>query len=119
CRPDLSDLRIVDDGGVEVPYLVDSGPDPDTRRDLTRTVVPQLLDTRVEEIRSENGPPIHRETFEIEAPPALPEGSWSLELQANRPRFVRQSDLAAIASDGHATELLAAESIFRLTDPTG
>ncbi len=119
CRPDLSDLRIVDDGGVEVPYLVDSGPDPDTRLDLTRTFVPQLLDTKVEEIRSENGPPIHRETYEIEAPPALPEGSWSLELQANRPRFVRQADLAGIASDGHPTALLAAESIFRLADPTG
>jgi hypothetical protein len=118
CRPDLSDLRILDEAGAEVPFLVDSGPDPETRLDLVRTVVPRLLSTKVEEIRSENGPPIHRETFELETPPGLPDGGWSLELRSDRPRFVRQAAVAAIAS-GQATELLAAESIFRLSDPAG
>src|SRR5439155_791571 len=57
CRPDLSDLRLFDRRGREVPYVIDTGPEARTRVEVKETAEAAILDVQREEIRREQGPP--------------------------------------------------------------
>ena len=50
CRPDLSDLRVFDGAGKEVPYLVDSGLGPDEELHVKQTLPAPILDVKREVI---------------------------------------------------------------------
>ena len=56
CRPDLSDLRIIDHAEGEVPYLVDAGLPPRGWYETKETVDGEVVDVRREETRSETRP---------------------------------------------------------------
>src|SRR5207249_11841259 len=62
CRPDLSDLRLFDRRGREVPYVIDTGPEARTRVEVKETAEAAILDVQREEIRREQGPPRQRES---------------------------------------------------------
>jgi len=111
CRPDLSDLRVFDRDDREVPYLLDAGPPPGTAVEKVQTQDAQVLDVRREEIRREDGPPVHRETYVLGAL-ALGEAAWDLVFETSARRFVRR---LTIGPDVGAP-LVAGASIFRLPE---
>ena len=112
CRPDLSDLRIFDRDERELPYLIDAGVPEGRRVEMVRTHAVEIVDARREEIRREDGPPLHRETYVVAAPPAT-EAAWELVFEVSRPRFVRRFEVRA---DGAPEPLVADGSIFRLPE---
>jgi hypothetical protein len=117
CRPDLSDLRLMDTQGREVPFRVDTGMGPTTRVEVTETVAGELLDVRREETRRETGPPIHRETYEVRAPATMSaSGAWDLVVETGHAPFVRRIDVAAMQADGTRVPLLENGSLFRFAD---
>ncbi|HEY2385364.1 MAG TPA: DUF3999 family protein [Candidatus Binatia bacterium] len=114
CRPDLSDLRIVDQDDEEVPYLIDSGLDADARVALERSADATIVLVRHDNLGSAAAP-VQRETYEIAPPVTLPrEEQWSLVLRTRQPRFVRQVEVSAVADDGRVTPIAVGESLFRL-----
>src|SRR5204862_99095 len=46
CRPDLSDLRLFDRRGREVPYVIDTGPEARTRVEVKETAEAAILDVQ-------------------------------------------------------------------------
>ncbi len=132
CRGDLSDLRILDDAGREVPYLVDAGwpgEGPDTAIRVLERRTPRILGahrTTTDPDGGEDGtggtPALRTESYTLAAPPEAPAGQgWTLVLVTSRPRFVRaivvtQGGIGASATD----DVLAEGSIFRLApSPAG
>ncbi len=116
ARPDLSDVRIHDAGGHEVPYLVGSGVSPWPRAALAVTfaVTPTSVERRIEE--GDSLAPTWRETVQVAPPGNVAEGSrWTLILDSNAPRFVRTVVLRFV--DGRERTELARASVFRLPDP--
>ncbi len=115
CRSDLADVRIIDRSGNEVPFLVDSGLDPQTRVALEQSVDAPILAVQLEEVHRKSGPAVHRETYEINNPPApTASETWTLAIKTSQLSFVRRVDVAAVAADGSVTPIAAAESLFRL-----
>lgn len=113
CRHDLSDVRIFDGSGHEVPFFVDSGPSPATVREVQRTFTPELLAVTREEVAREGAPNLLRERYEVSAPGESAAGSaWDLVVESPRPSFVRRVEV--VDADG-AT--IAAGSFFRLRQP--
>ncbi len=112
CRGDLSDLRIFDPRGREVPYFVDSGLPPATVREVRRTLTPELLSVAQEEVVREGAPNLLRERYELVAPaPPAAGGRWDLVVESRHPAFVRRVEVAA------GGEAIAAGSLFRLRQP--
>lgn len=89
-RSDLSDLRLLDSGGREIPFLVDPGLAQDTELREERRLPARVLEARRETLRPETGPSVYREIYDL-APPAgaVPEGGWELVLEGLPPTFVR------------------------------
>lgn len=118
CRPDLSDVRLFDPEGREVPYLVDSGRaagEPAHERDR---IDAELLDVRREEVRRPTGPPLYREVYRLTAPPAdASREAWELVVQTNRREFVRQLRVEQALPDGRHGILVEDASLFRLQSP--
>jgi hypothetical protein len=115
CRPDLSDLRLFDAGGKEVPFLVDSGPPAPGTIEERRRYAPRLLDTNRAEIHRETGPPLRRESFDLSVPEGPPpDGGWDLVAAIGVPEFVARVRIEGIAADGTVTPLVAEASLFRL-----
>jgi hypothetical protein len=115
CRPDLADLRIIDLRGREVPYLVDSGPPPETVLEESVVFEPRLLATSRQTVRSESAPDLQRETYELEVPTGEAR-SWDLVIETSRPRFVRWFELRAVR-EGEEPAAIEEGSLFRLPDP--
>jgi len=84
CRPDLSDLRLFDRRGREVPYVIDTGPEARTRVEVKETAEAAILDVQREEIRREQGPPRQRESYTLTAPATVSQPSWRV---MRLPRF--------------------------------
>ena len=55
--PDLSDLRLFDRRGREVPYVIDTGPEARARVEVKETAEAAILDVQRQEIRRDDGPP--------------------------------------------------------------
>jgi hypothetical protein len=112
-RPDLSDLRLFDAQGREVPFVVDAGTAA-VPHVVPRVEAAKVLDARREETRREDGPPILRESYDVAAPEsASPEG-WELVLATSQPRFVRRVTVTARDAAGETRTLLDGDSVFRL-----
>jgi hypothetical protein len=109
-RPDLADLRVVDRAGNEVPFVVDPGV-PETELDVRERIEAEPIEVRHDSEELEGGPRIHRETYELPAPPPA-EGGWELVLGTPRAAFVRRVELAALRLDGTA-EPVVETSAFR------
>ncbi len=113
CRADLSDLRILDREGREVPYFIDGGTPPAIAREVSRTVVPEILQASREEVAREGAPNLRRESYVLAAPDDPPAGgNWDLVIDSRASAFVRR----AVATDGAGTPL-AEGSFFRLSQP--
>ena len=91
CRSDLSDLRLFDAAGGEVPFLVDGGWEPERRLELERTFTPEL--GAVERSRSdrETGPSRFRESYTLEIPSDLPADALLGAGGGHHPPAVRQA----------------------------
>ncbi len=114
CRADLSDLRIIDAAGREVPYRIDSNFAGGAERQVERSFPAELLEVDRQTIERDAGPPLRRETYELAAPPEPSRtGAWDLVFESRRPRFVRRVTLETRRSDG-AVAVLRGASIFRL-----
>ena len=120
-RPDLSDLRIVDAAGKEVPYLIDSKKAVETEVEVQQRVTPELLEAKRQTIERPTGPPLRRETYELAAPGERSQtGTWDLVIESRRSRFVRRVEVSAIARDGanvQLVKLVENGSVFRLSNP--
>ncbi len=118
CRPDLSDLRIVDAGGKEVPYLIDSRRVVETEVEVEQRVTPELLEVKRQTIERPTGPPLRRETYEISFPQERSQtGAWDLVIQSSRSSFVRRVEVSAVGEDGSSVKLVENGSLFRLRNP--
>ncbi len=115
CRSDLSDLRILDAAGREVPYLVDAGRAPDTAVRVLERRTPAILgaDRSTRDPDASGGTPaLLTESYTLAAPPAAPAGQgWDLVLGTPRPRFVRSLVVTRAGGD----EIVAEGSVFRLS----
>ncbi|MGD2113947.1 MAG: hypothetical protein PVG07_02775 [Acidobacteriota bacterium] len=91
CRPDLSDLRILDPGGREVPFLVDAGRGSGEPLEVLETVRPEILGADRTTIERDGVPDLRRESYELSAPPPTRPGEgWELVVESERARFVRR-----------------------------
>jgi len=130
CRSDLSDLRLFDRAGREIPFLLDRGPALETRLELQRSVRLEVLETEQttterSATRADAGPPIYRERYLLEIPRETlggegsggedPEG-WELEVETPVPKFVRRLRVRVLRRAGDL-ELMDDPALFRLADP--
>ncbi|MCZ7681882.1 MAG: hypothetical protein M5U28_25050 [Sandaracinaceae bacterium] len=116
ARPELSDVRIHDAQGRDVPYLVDSGarawPRDGALPDFATE--PLAVARRIEE--GESLAPTWREILEVAPPGRAPEGArWIVSVESSRASFVRTVVVRAI--EGEARTELARGSIYRFRDP--
>jgi len=135
CRADLSDLRVFDRQGREVPYLLDRGDASAEGLEIIRSVTAALLAVRQHTEQRDNAPQLRVERYELDLPEALRQGSgWQLVIDTARRHFVRQVRVSQIsvpttagsntgAREAETAEgerqgsLLATGSFFRLSDP--
>ena len=69
-RPDLSDLRVFDAAGQEIPYLIDTGAPRGTERELvTRASTPPSSRRGASRSSAAGAAPLYRETYVLAAPP--------------------------------------------------
>lgn len=116
ARPELSDVRIHDAEGRDVPYLVDSGarawPRDGALPDFATE--PLAVARRIEE--GESLAPTWREILEVAPPGRAPEGArWIVSVESSRASFVRTVVVRAI--EGEARTELARGSVYRFRDP--
>ncbi len=106
CQPDLSDLRLFDLAGREVPYVIDSGDSHDVRDSV------QLKIGKVnrEETPRHDNPSVYRESIDTSAPP---DGSWTLIFDTPLKEMIRTIVVTAVSKSGVATELVKG-TLFRL-----
>ena len=109
CRSDLSDLRILDAGGREVPYLVDAGRAPDEAIRVLERRTPSILGasrrTRDPDGAGGGTPALLHESYTLAAPPEAPAGQgWALVLITPRPRFVRALVVDPAAGTGRGND---------------
>jgi hypothetical protein len=113
ARPDLSDLRLFDAEGIELPFFVDRGRD-EWPSDVSPRIPLALLDVR--ERDAQRLDPTSFQELRVAAPPSPPEGAlWSIELDAPAERFVRQ--VVVHWEDASGVVELARGSVFRIPRP--
>ena len=71
CRGDLSDLRVFDAEGREVPYLVDGGLPAAARVEVRQSFVPEILEVARRKIERQGGGASTFETYELSVPPEV------------------------------------------------
>lgn len=132
CRSDLSDLRLFDRAGREIPFLLDRGPALETRLELRRSVRLEVLETEQttterSATRADAGPPIYRERYLLGIPRETlgGEGSdgedrdsegWELTVETRIAKFVRRLRVRVLRRAGEL-ELMDDPALFRLADP--
>jgi hypothetical protein len=120
CRPDLSDLRLLDSSGNEIAFLLDRGANPNAKVEVIESAEATVVDVDREEIRREDGPTIYREAYQLTVPGAAPAGSQrQIVVKTARPRFVRRLNVSVVESDGSLTSLVENASLFRLPELPG
>ena len=118
CRPDLSDLRLFDAQGKEVPFLVDAGLPAAQTTEVLQRFEPAPIEAARRETRRETGPPLRRESFDLAMPDAAPQtGTWVLIVETGASEFVARARVEEVGSDGTTTSLIEDGSIFRLRGP--
>jgi hypothetical protein len=120
CRPDLSDLRLLDSSGNEMAFLLDGGVDSNAKVEAIESAEATVIDVDREEIRREGGPTIYRETYQLTVSGAAPVGGqWEIVVKTAQPRFVRRLNVSVVESDGSLTRLVENASLFRLPELPG
>jgi hypothetical protein len=123
-RPDLSDLRLLDAGGREVPFVVDR--DAGLRRPVAGVErAPAVVRAASQEqVIRDQTIVLYREAYELAPPPrewgagADPDGraTVALRVESPRSRFVKRLRVEPTGA-GSAPALLDDESLFRIPDP--
>lgn len=106
-QPSLSDVRLLDSSGAEIPYVIDSGggSEPfDSQR-----VVPEVVDVTRDRLYPDLRPIRYTERFTVVVPPDPVAGRWVLQLTPSRREFV-----ARVRVHDEAGALLAEAPLFRL-----
>lgn len=118
-RPDLSDLRIFDGQGRQVPYLVDTGETQVELREEIPAVVLEVDRRNTEAAgKQDRAPAVWHEIYEIEVPSQGPVvGSWDLVFEASSRSFVRRLVVESIDRAGTAQVVVPKSSLFRLQSP--
>ena len=115
CRADLSDLRILEADGEQVPYLIDSDSSSQTEVEVRQSFTPELLEVERRTVERSTGPPLQRETYELSAPTEPSQtGTWDLVLSSSRPSFVRRVSITARLKNGAELKMVEGGSVFRL-----
>ena len=110
CRADLSDLRIFDTEGREVPFLLDLHPVAAAALVTTAEVTPLRADQEKFQ-RDQDGPETWRERYTLPVPEGAPAGqAWELLLDARASQFVRRVEV----TDAKDSALVKDGSVFRL-----
>ena len=118
CRPDLSDLRVFDSEGREVPYLIDSGSHFEFDLEVQQRTAALILEVTREETRRDEGPPIRAESLLLAVPEQVPNaGHWDLVFSIRQSQTVRRVSLTAIGPSGVEEPLVPSTSIWRLQSP--
>jgi hypothetical protein len=118
CRADLSDLRLFDAQGKEVPFLIDAGAGRPAGVEITQRFEARVLDAARTEIRRRSGPPLRRETLEIGLPATAPQtGAWVLVVETHQGEFVARVSVDGIGAAGGTARLVEEGSVFRLAGP--
>lgn len=113
-RPDLSDIRLFNADGSEVPYFVYTAR-PRAPSDSTQRIAAPPLEVRQERRRDADGSTRRRERIVIAMPRIAPEtGAWDLVFAVPRGHFVRR---IAVREDAGKGRVLAEGTIFRLLSP--
>lgn len=110
CRPDLSDVRVFDVDGHEVPFVVDAGPPPGDVRAESTTVDATVTHVERTQTPRDGAPPRTRETYRLAAPPSA--GPWTLLVDTAQKGFVRRIDVASTMGP-----MVENASLVRLDDP--
>jgi len=113
CGPDLSDLRLYNEAGVEIPYAVEEAPQQTAVR-THRVEIDELSRFREPEHKRWY-PWIYVERFTIETPPDGGEHRWEMSIDSRTPSFVRGVQVWQGAPDAGG-ELLGEGTVFRLKD---
>lgn len=105
CRSDLSDLRVLDRDGREVPFVVDAGRAADEAVEVLERVTPEILGAAQSTLPREGAPDLRSESYELPAPPPAPPGEgWELVVETDRPRFVRRIVVTGRGADEDTEE---------------
>jgi hypothetical protein len=115
-RSDLSDVRLFDADGREIPFLIDTGEPRGTQRAEQRRVEANVVDARRERVERTDAAPLYRETYVLTAPPA-DAPAWELVFDADHPEFLRRLVVETVDADGNRHKLLPDEAVFRLNTP--
>lgn len=118
-QPGLSDVRLYDASGREIPWLLDSAcrfPAGTGERLLYRTA--PALETAREREGTPHEPTGYRESYVI-APPgeAPPRAGWNLVVDVRREAFVAAIRVIELGPDGAERELVST-SVYRMQAPT-
>ncbi len=118
CQHGLSDLRLIDRQGHEIPYVVDGGLPPEQTLTARQTVQPRVLDARRATETRENAPSRLTETYVLAVPSVAPEGGfWELVASSRHSRFVRRVTVVAGRPAAGGRVLVNEVSFFRIPDP--
>jgi hypothetical protein len=118
ARPDLSDVRIFDATGAEVPYLLDSGARPWPSDAPPMSFEATALRVERELVRGGAFTIAARERIEVALPGPAPEGTrWTLTLDAAQARFVRECVVRVVDASGAAPVELARGTVYRFEEP--
>ena len=108
CRPDLSDVRIFDREGREVPFVTDSGVGQDEVREAGVSVRAEIVDVRRDSAT-------HAEAYDLKMPDPPPAGGqWRLIINSARREFERTIEITGIRNDGVDVVVVPQTSFFRL-----
>ena len=118
CRADLSDLRIFDSAGKEVPFLVETGLIPNVPATLESSHTLEVLDVERHRTDREGEPPVHREVYELAVPEEVSRGvGWDLVFDTRQAQYVRRVKVAARTAGRAEVILIEDGSVFRLPSP--
>lgn len=120
CRADLSDLRIFDAGGTEIPFVVDSSREPKLVRQVLRFVPVEVVSVERRQEQPPHGRDRFHETYTLQVPSlATDVAAWDLVLLVQRAEFVCRVELDAETRSQGSVQVVAGGSAFRLTSPRG
>lgn len=113
--PDLSDVRLFDTAGREVPYAVDPGVPQGLERKARVVVDAQVLDLQRDEMPRDDARAATREVYRVALPDTAPAGdAWTLKVEAAQPRWVRRVAVRGVTADGSTVPLVPRASLVRL-----
>jgi hypothetical protein len=112
---DLSDLRLFDAEGREVPYSLEAGLPELDGPEFNASYQLNVASVDRSTAEPERGQIRYREVYRLDLDPAVPlEGRWQLRFGHASTDFVRRVDVDAIEPGGNRVELLRGTSFFWL-----